>query len=180
MNEQDRKKEKQIFSAIMVFSVVVLGVIVVLSRLPRADYIPEFVKLLPGFNATVNGTTALLLLVSFWFIRRKNIAMHKKLNIACFVLSGFFLVSYVTWHSFGVETKFPSDHPLRTLYLVILVSHIILAAVVFPIVLMSFYLGLTNQVKRHRKVVRWSFPMWLYVAITGVVVYFMISPYYQF
>jgi putative membrane protein len=175
-----RRGERKIFGAIILFSAAVLAAIVILSRLPRADHIPEFVKMLPGFNALVNGTTALLLLVSFWQIKRKNVAMHKRINIVCFVLSGIFLISYVTWHSFGVETRFPAEHPLRTFYLFILVTHIVLAALVFPIVLISFYLGLTNQVRRHRKVVRWSFPAWLYVAVTGVTVYLMISPYYQF
>jgi len=79
-----------------------------------------------------------------------------------------------------VETKFPADNPLRPVYLFILISHIILAAFVMPLVLISFYLGLTMQVKRHRKLTRWSFPIWLYVAVTGVVVYLLISPYYRF
>jgi putative membrane protein len=76
------------------------------------------------------------------------------------------------------ETKFPLDNPLRTTYLTILISHIILAAGVLPMILLSFYYGLTNQVVRHRKLVRFSFPIWLYVTVTGVIVYFMISPFY--
>lgn len=172
--------EKRIFGAIILFSVVVLAAIVVLSRLPRADHIPEQVRWLPGFNATINGLTAVLLVISFYQIRRKRVAAHRRLNTTCFVLSGLFLVSYVTWHAFGVETRFPADNPLRPLYLFILATHIVLAALVFPVVLISYYLGLTNQVKRHRRLVRWSFPAWLYVAVTGVVVYLMISPYYRF
>lgn len=179
MNLPD-KKEKTIFSWIMVFSVIVFVVIVFLSQLPKASHIPEFVKLLPAFNATINGTTAMLLLFSLYNIKRKKIETHKKINLVCFVLSALFLVSYVTWHSFGVETKFPEDNSFRSLYLLILITHIILAAIVLPLVLISFYFGLTNQVKRHRKITRWSFPIWLYVAVTGVVVYLMISPYYQF
>jgi putative membrane protein len=174
------RREKNIFRVILFFSVVVFVTIAVLSRVPKADHIPAFVRWLPAFNATINGTTAVLLLFSLYFIRRKRVAIHKRINITCFVLSGLFLVSYVTWHAFGVETRFPADHPWRTAYLVILVSHILLAAVVFPLVLVSFYFGLTNQVRRHRRIVRWSFPVWLYVAVTGVVVYLMISPYYRF
>ena len=164
----------------MIFSVLVFLAIVYLSQLPKASHIPEFVKLLPAFNATVNGTTALLLMLSLYNIKRKKIQTHKKINLVCFVLSALFLVSYVTWHSFGVETNFPKDNPLRPLYLFILLTHIALAAIVLPLVLISFYLGLTNQVKRHRRMTRWSFPIWLYVAVTGVVVYLMISPYYRF
>jgi putative membrane protein len=175
-----QRREKRIFRIILFFSVVVFAAIAVLSRLPRAESIPAFVKLLPGFNATVNATTSVLLLFSLYYIKRKKVAIHKRINIACFVLSALFLVSYVTWHSFGVETRYPADHPLRPLYLFILVTHIVLAAVVLPLVLLSFYFGLTNQVKRHRRIVRWSYPVWLYVAVTGVIVYFMISPYYGF
>jgi putative membrane protein len=78
------------------------------------------------------------------------------------------------------ETSFPADNPLRPLYLVILVSHIVLAAIVLPLILLSFWYGLTNQVQKHRKLVRFSFPVWLYVTTTGVIVYLMISPYYTF
>ncbi|HMT29411.1 MAG TPA: DUF420 domain-containing protein, partial [Bacteroidia bacterium] len=114
------------------------------------------------------------------FIRKKNIEMHKKLNILTFILSSVFLLSYVTFHSFGVETKFPVDNPNRPYYLIILSTHIVLAAIVLPLVLMSFYYGLTNKIKTHRRLTRWSFPIWLYVTVTGVIVYLMISPYYQF
>ncbi len=172
--------EKKIFLWIVIFSLLVLITIIILSQLPKAAHIPPFVKILPAFNATINGLTAVLLLISFYFIRQKKVSVHKRINIICFFLSALFLVSYVTWHSFGVETKFPAENSFRALYLFILITHIILAAVVLPLVLISFYFGLTNQVKRHRKIVRWSFPIWLYVAITGVVVYLMISPYYQF
>lgn len=176
----ENQHEKKIFRIILLISGVVLLTIIILSRLPKAEYIPDFVKYLPAFNSIINGTTAIILCISFYFIRKKKIHIHKKLNITAFFLSCLFLVSYVTWHSFGVETKFPADNPLRPLYLFILISHIILAACVMPLVLISFYLGLTMQVKRHRKITRWSFPIWLYVAVTGVIVYLMISPYYQF
>lgn len=106
--------------------------------------------------------------------------MHKRINLTAFVLSAVFMISYVTWHSFGVETKFPADNTLRPVYLIILLTHIILAAVVLPLVLLSFYFGLTAKISAHRKIVRWSFPVWLYVTLSGVVVYLMISPYYQF
>jgi putative membrane protein len=95
-------------------------------------------------------------------------------------LSSLFLISYVIFHAFGVETRFPADNPLRPYYLTILISHIILAAVVLPMVLLSFYRGLTGQIEAHKRITRWSMPIWLYVTTTGVVVYLMISPYYPF
>jgi putative membrane protein len=116
--------------------------------------------------------------MSFNAIKKRNIAKHKKINLITFFLSALFLISYVTYHWMSNETKFPIDNPLRPLYLGILISHIILAAVVLPLVLISFWYGLTNQVAKHRKITRFAFPIWLYVTTTGVIVYLMISPYY--
>jgi putative membrane protein len=172
--------DKKIFRYIIALSVVVFGVVVVLYMLPKAENMPEWVKFLPTLNATINGTCSVLLLASLYAIKNKKVQTHKKLNITTFVLSSLFLVSYIIFHSFGVETKFPADNPLRPLYLFILITHIILAAVVLPLVLITFYFGLTAKYQKHRKIGRWSFPIWLYVTITGVVVYLMISPYYQF
>ncbi len=172
--------EKSIFRFILVFSLVIFLVVTVLSFLPRAATIPSYADWLPRINAILNGTTSLLLIISYFCIRRKKIILHKRLNITAFVLSALFLVSYVWFHSFGIVTKFPVDHPLRAVYLFILITHIILAAVILPFVLFTFYLGLGMQVARHRKLARWTFPFWLYVTITGVVVYLMISPYYRF
>ncbi len=174
------KNEKQILKGIYIFSGVVLIAVIILGMLPKADHIPGYVPFLPRLNAFINATCSVLLLFSLYFIKRKNIAMHKKLNITTFVLSAVFLMSYVTFHSFGIETRFPADNPLRPYYLAILITHIILAAVVLPLILLSFYYGLTNKVAIHRKLTRWSYPVWLYVTVSGVIVYLMISPYYEF
>lgn len=172
--------EKKILRAIYIVSGAIFIAIIILGMLPPADHIPAFVPFLPKLNALINATCSVLLMLSLYQIKRKNIALHKKLNLTTFVLSSIFLLSYVTFHSFGIETKFPADNPIRPLYLTILISHIILAAIVLPLVLLSFYYGLTNKIKTHKKLTRWSFPIWLYVTVTGVIVYLMISPYYQF
>jgi putative membrane protein len=172
--------DKRIRLFIWTFSLIVFGLIAFLSGLKKSDHIPGWAVFLPAFNAVLNGSTFVILLISFYYIRRKRIDIHRKLNLAACVLSTIFLLSYVTFHSFGVETRFPAGNPLRPVYLFILATHIILAAVVLPIVLLSLYRGLTMQVERHRKITRWSFPIWLYVTFTGVIVYLMISPYYQF
>jgi putative membrane protein len=164
----------------MVLSVVVFGVVVILYSLPKQDHIPEWAKSLPLLNACINGTCSALLVASLLAIRGKKVQLHKKLNITTFVLSSLFLVSYIVFHSFGVETKFPEDNPIRPFYLFILLTHIILAAIVLPLVLVSFYFGLTGKIESHRKVSKFTFPVWLYVTVTGVVVYVMISPYYHF
>lgn len=172
--------DRKVLNLILALSVVVFGVVVVLYNLPKAETMPGFVQYLPTFNAMLNGTCFVLLLFSFGAIKNKNVALHKKLNLTAFALSALFLVSYILFHAFGVETRYPADSPLRPVYLFILVTHIITAAVVLPLVLLSFYHGLRGNVPSHRKVVRFSFPIWLYVTLTGVIVYLMISPYYSF
>ncbi len=172
--------DKLVFRLIMVVSVVVFTAVIILNKkiLPVPETIPAFVYKLPTLNAFINGTCSLLLLLSLYMIKQKNILAHKKLNIITFCLSAIFLLSYITYHWLAQETAYPADSPLRPTYLIILVSHIILAALVLPLILLSFYYGLKNRVEKHRKIVRFAFPIWLYVTITGVVVYMMISPYY--
>lgn len=173
--------DKMAFKVITGLSLVIVAAVVLLNKkiLPVPETIPDFVYSLPKLNAFINGTCAALLILSFYFIKQKKIEIHKRLNLTAFLLSGVFLISYVTYHWIAEETSYPKDNPLRPLYLTILISHIVLAAVVFPLILMSFYRGLQNQVEKHKKLVRFSYPVWLYVTITGVVVYLMISPFYS-
>lgn len=179
--EDNIKNNKLVFRWVFGVSVFVFITVLVLNRkiLPRPEHIPDFVYVLPLINALINGMCTFLLLASLYFIRQKNIIMHKRINLTTFALSSLFLVCYIIYHYLADETTYPKDHPNRGLYLTILISHIILAATVLPLVLISFYLGLTNQVQKHKKIVRWTYPVWLYVTITGVVVYLMISPFYQ-
>jgi putative membrane protein len=172
--------DKLVFRIVMTISVVVFVAVIILNKkiLPVPETIPDFVYKLPKLNALINGTCSLLLLLSLYMIKEKNIEVHKKLNIITFVLSSLFLLSYITYHWLAQETTFPADNPLRPVYLTILISHIVLAAIVLPLVLLSFHKGLQMQVEKHKKIVRWSFPIWLYVTVTGVIVYVMISPYY--
>ncbi len=187
--------DKAVFRFVIAISIFVFAVVVILNQkvLPRPDVMPSFVQYLPPLNATLNATCTILLLASLWFIKRKNIVIHKKINLTAFVLSALFLVSYIVAHYFMPDVKFGDinhDNILddaeknlatgRSLYLFILISHIILAALVLPMILISFYFGLKNEVVKHRKIVRFSYPIWLYVTITGVVVYLMVKPYYPF
>lgn len=189
--------DKFIFRFVAVVSVFVFAVVVILNRkiIPAPAVVPSFVPFLPKLNAILNGTCTVLLLISLYYIKKLNIGMHKRINILAFILSSLFLVSYITFHwLLPHETVFgdvngdgilsPAESAAvgstRTIYLVILISHIILAAGVLPLILLSFYRGLQMQVAKHKKLVRWTFPIWLYVTITGVIVYLMISPYYHF
>ena len=170
--------DKKFFILSIIVSIIVFTVVVILNIIPKPDYVPGFVSHLPFLNALINGTCSVLLLASLYFIKRKNIPVHKKINLTAFFLSSIFLISYILYHYFSEETRFPVDNPIRPLYLAILLSHILLATLILPFILISFYFGLNMKVPQHKKIVRWSFPIWLYVTITGVIVYLMISPYY--
>lgn len=166
--------------SIFVFAVVVILQSKIITVFPEGTVIPSWVFFLPRLNAILNGTCSVLLVISLFQIKSRNIRNHKILNIITFVLSSLFLVSYIIFHATGIKTSYGGEGAIRYIYYFILITHIILAAVVLPLVLLSFYSGLLMNVTRHRKLVRWSFPIWLYVTITGVIVYVMISPYYTF
>jgi putative membrane protein len=148
--------------------------------IPAPEPVPAFVYHLPMINAVLNGLCSILLVASIIQIKRKNIAAHKALNLLTFFLSSIFLVGYVLFHFFVKETSFGGVGAIKYFYYVLLITHIILAALVLPLILLSFYYGLTNQIEKHRKLVRFSFPVWLYVTVSGVLVYLMIAPYYPF
>jgi putative membrane protein len=188
--------DKFIFRFVAAVSVFVFAVVLILNRrlIPAPAHVPAFTIYLPALNAILNGTCSVLLLASLYFIKQKNIPMHKRINIIAFCLSSLFLVSYIVFHYLAPETRFgdmngdgvvsPEEADaagsVRYVYYVILISHIILAAGVLPLILLSFYRGLQMQVEKHKKLVRWAYPIWLYVTVTGVIVYLMISPYYHF
>ncbi len=174
--------DKLIFRMVMVVSVVVFAVVVILNRklIPVSIPTPEFVYFLPKLNAIINASCSVLLMLSLYQIKQKNIERHKRLNILTFLLSSLFLVSYIIFHYFVKETTYGGQGLIKYIYYTILITHIVLAAAVLPLVLLSFNNGLKLQVEKHRKLVRYTFPIWLYVTITGVIVYLMISPYYTF
>ena len=172
----------RIIAGVSFFVFVVVAVLQskVITIFPDKGIIPAWVFILPKFNAIINGTCSILLLISLYCIKRKNIKTHKRLNIITFILSSLFLVSYIIFHATGIKTTYGGEGTIRIVYYFILITHIILAAIVLPLILISFYLGFQMQVERHKKLVRWSYPVWLYVTVTGVIVYLMISPYYTF
>lgn len=172
--------EKQTFRLVLTVSLIVLGAVILLNRkvLPVPDPVPDFVYSLPALNAILNASCTVLLLASFMAIKKKNIELHKKINLTTFFLSSLFLVSYILYHWMAEETRYPEGNPLRPWYLALLISHIVLAATVLPMVLMSFYYGLKMDTVKHRRLVRYTFPIWLYVTASGVLVYLMISPFY--
>lgn len=196
MIDFNQLSEKRVKIIIYSTTVAVCALVVVLNQkwIPHPDSFPHFIYSLPKLNAFLNGSCSILLLFSLWAIKNKNIERHKKLNISAFILSVLFILSYVTAHYFIPDTKFgdlnhdeimsPEESNIvsgiKPLYIIILLSHIFLAVAVLPMVLLSFYYGLTDQREKHKKLTRFSYPIWLYVTVTGVIVYLMIAPYYNY
>lgn len=192
----NKQNDKTVFKIVLVVSILICIVVVILNQklIPVPDTFPSFIYKLPLINAMLNGSCSLLLIASLWAIKNKNIQLHKKLNLTAFLFSSLFLLSYVTAHYFIPDTKFgdvnhdslldvdelASISGIRTIYLTILLSHILLAVIVLPLILLSFYYGLKDDRVKHKKLTRFSYPIWLYVTVTGVVVYAMISPYYNY
>lgn len=141
------------------------------------DYSSELIASLPALNALLNSTSTVLLLFGFQAIRQRNIARHMKFNLTAFITSSLFLVSYVIYHNFHGDTPFTGEGFIRPVYFFILISHIILSVLVMPMILTSFYLALSGKIKLHRKVSKVTLPVWLYVSVTGVVIFFMLRAY---
>ena len=177
-----KSSERFTFRLVLAVSVLVFLLVILLNKrfFPVPASIPGFAYYLPKLNAFINGTCFILLLISFYFVRKKRYIIHRRINISAFFLSAIFLISYVTYHYLVPETSYGGQGPLRHFYYFILITHIVLAALVLPLILLSFYYGLNDLRVKHRKLVRWSFPIWLYVTFTGVLVYLLLSPYYNF
>jgi putative membrane protein len=135
-------------------------------------------KFFPRFHAVLNSIATVLLLTGLYFIKNKQIAYHRTMMLSAFLVSTIFLLSYVTYHTLSKPTPYGGDGLLRYVYYFILISHVVLAAGVLPFILFTFLRALTGDIEKHRKIARLTLPVWLYVTITGVIVYFLIAPYY--
>ena len=163
------------FRIIYILSAVILMAISFLILGPRPKGMEGVLDVsgLPLVNATLNSITAILLICAFIAIKNKNKELHKKLNLSAFSTSAMFLVTYVIYHWFKSGPKH-YEGEFMTIYLIILVSHILLAIVILPLALITLYRGWQNQIQQHRKIAKKTLPIWLYVSITGVVVYWML------
>ncbi len=168
--------EKKYKGWIIAVSIIVPVLVAVLFQ--TAEFEGVNTTFLPPIYATLNGLTAVGLLAGLWAIKNKKIELHRAIMTGCITLSALFLVLYVVYHSTSPSTPYGGEGGIRTLYFVILISHILLSVVIIPLVLFTYVRALAKRFDRHRKLARITFPIWLYVAITGVVVYLMISPYY--
>ena len=173
-------------------SVVVPVVVAVLFFMPKIETDASWLSILPHLNSVVNGTTAVVLLVGLYFIKKRDIEKHKAAMLTAFALGFLFLVFYVTYHATmdstvygdidrdGIlsEVEKAALGSMRGVYLFVLASHILMAIAGLPFILMAYYHALSGTFDKHKKVVKFALPIWLYVSVTGVIVYLMISPYY--
>jgi len=141
---------------------------------PAADQGSTRMAWLPAVNALLNGLSATALLIGFLFIRARRIAAHKRTMITAFGFSTLFLIGYIIHHALHGDVRYPVGGAFRGFYLSLLTSHIILAVVALPMVLTTFFFSLTGRFPQHKKIARWTFPLWLYVSVTGVVTYVML------
>jgi|TARA_B100000029_G_scaffold41554_1_gene38686 putative membrane protein len=160
---------------IYIISVVISLAVAFLILGPRPEGIEGAidVSMLPKVNATINGITTLLLIYGFILIKQKKREMHRNVMLTAFGTSSLFLVTYVIYHWFKSGPKLYTGD-FTTLYYFILFTHIVLAAIIIPLALFTLYRGWTNQLQRHRKIARITFPIWLYVSVTGVIIYMML------
>lgn len=171
--------DKKFLVLIAILSIAIPVVVAMLFFMPKEGSSSVDVSFLPTLHAILNSLTAVALVIGYYHIRKGNIRVHRGAMATAFGLSAIFLVSYVTYHFLGERTIYGGDGFLKLFYYFILLTHIVLAVVIVPLVLLSMYFALTEQFNRHRRVSKWTFPIWLYVAVTGVLVYILISPYYS-
>jgi uncharacterized membrane protein YozB (DUF420 family) len=129
---------------------------------------------LPAVNATLNGISAVLLMIGYVLIRQRRIQQHRRVMLAAFTVSCLFLVGYVIYHYNVGSRRFPGQGPIRTVYFFILITHIVLAALVPPMAIITLVRGLRERFDAHARLARWTLPIWLYVSVTGVIVYWML------
>ena len=172
--EMEQKKEPY-KKLIIALSVLIPIAVAVLFGVKVPGYDLSF---LPPIYASMNGITAVLLIAAVVAIKNGNRVLHERLIKICMLCSALFLVMYVLYHMTSDSTPYGGTGPIRYVYFVILISHILLSVIVIPFVLFSYVRALSGNFARHRKLAKITFPIWLYVAVTGVIVYLMISPYY--
>lgn len=176
MAEALEKKKSMLW--IKIFSIAIPVAVAVLLGLPTKLELGDWVYVLPDVIGVLNTLTSVALIAALIAVKKKNIELHKKFNSLAFLLGAVFLVCYVLYHASAESTPFGGEGPIRYVYYFLLISHILLSIGVVPLVLLAFYYALNGMIPEHKKIVKYTFPIWLYVSVTGVAVYLMISPYY--
>ncbi|MGB5418878.1 DUF420 domain-containing protein [Algibacter sp.] len=174
-NQDNTIDEKKYNKLIVILSIVIPVAVAALFGIKIDVELPVF---LPPIYASVNAFTALVLVLAFIAITNKKIKLHERLMKFAIGLSILFLLMYITYHMTSDSTAFGGEGAVKYIYYFVLITHIVLSIAVIPFVLITYFRAITNNIEKHKKIAKITFPLWLYVAITGVVVYIMISPYY--
>ena len=172
-------KKRNYKPAIIALSIILIGAIGVLAGMPGIENFDAFdVRILPLMNAIFNTFTFVFLVGALIAIMYRNVTVHRRFIYAAFVTTSLFLVTYVSFHYLAPSTSFGGEGFIAGFYYFILITHIILAAAIVPLALTSVARAWNMENERHKKIARWTMPIWLYVSLTGVLVYILISPYY--
>lgn len=177
LNQPDLLLEKKL----NVWAWIVTGIVLLLVSIMHRFHIQTAIDFtfLPAVYSTMNAVTALILIAGLYFIKTRQIAKHQQTMTLAVITSVLFLLGYVVYHLTNADTKYLGQGWIRPVYFFLLITHIIAAAVIFPFILFTYIRAYTRQFHRHRKLARWVYWVWLYVAVTGPVLYFMIRPYYK-
>lgn len=177
----DNSKQRNYNPLIWAISIIAIIIILGVNYIPRSTsgtIIGVDLTILPLLNAILNGIAFLLLIGALISIIKKNIIAHKRFILGAFAATFLFLISYLTYHSMAGSTTYDGEGILQYIYYFVLITHIILAMALLPLSLITLGRGLNMSVDKHKKIARWTMPIWLYVSLTGVLVYLLISPYY--
>lgn len=174
-----KKNDKQASWLIGIFSFVVFAAVVVLGKVKLNVEVGFDVHIFAAINATLNAIIAVLLIAALWAVKSGKYLLHKKLMISALIMSVLFLISYIAHHLLSGDTKFGGVGWIKIIYLIILITHIILAAIILPFILYTAYRALTAEFDKHKKLAKYTWPLWFYVAVSGPIVYFLIKPYYS-
>jgi putative membrane protein len=174
------KKTRNYKPLIWILTTAIISLITVAFSIPKLAILKGHnFSYLPLVNAVLNSITFIFLALAFIAIRQKNIQRHRNFIFSAFTATTLFLVCYLLYHYSTPSTKYGGDGPLRYIYFFLLITHIILAVVIVPLALITIGRGLNMEVPLHKKIARWTMPIWMYVSLTGVIVYLLISPYYK-
>ena len=193
-DQQNEKKWVWIISILSIVIVLAVAFLLLKSEVNTVNSSNSWIYILPKFNAFLNSSVAILLLIGLYLVKQKKYYAHRKVMLTAFIFSSCFLISYVIYHFNAPGTKFGDiDHnnivdvaektqagASRYIYFFLLITHICLASIIVPFCLFTLYRAFNGQFDKHKKIARWTFPIWLYVSVTGVIVYEMISKYYPF
>ena len=179
--EANKALVKKLDRIAIVITVLVLALVVALRYIPAIaeGALPFDIHTLPALHAVLNTLTAISLMTSIYFIKKKNVKLHQRMVYVAMGLSAVFLLSYVTYHLVTEPTNFGGEGAIKVIYFILLITHILTAAIILPFILFTFIRGYAMDIPAHKRIAKWTFPLWMYVAITGPICYLMLMPYYS-